>query len=336
MASSRTLLLLGLLAGLSGCAAAAPAGGAIVLAPADPGYQVATTAASPAIAGPGRGFPAGMPWASCYGTARQMGSLSKAASTFRLINLDADPDTGNFTPSQIATLKAGGRNRVISYLNLGSCEHWRSYWTSAPSGFVPAGRNRPAQLGAYDGYPDETWMDLANADYQRLIVDHVAPRLVARGVDGFYLDNLELVEHGAASTNGPCSAATRQGGLDLVRKLREKYPGLLIVMQNATSDVTRLGTTGGVAFATLLDGVAHEEVYQPRYDADAERELTAWRAMHLQPGGRPFWIGTEDYVGGASHTAATQQAYQASLAAGFSPYAADASGRQQILFYWSF
>src|SRR5260370_35880977 len=103
-------------------------------------------------------------------------------------------------------------------------------------------------------------MNLGNADYQKLIVEFVAPRLVAQGVDGFFLDNLEIVEHGTATSNGPCDATCAQGGLDLVGKLRAAFPDRLIVMQNATSDFTRLGQTGGVAFPSLLDGISHEEV----------------------------------------------------------------------------
>ena len=297
--------------------------------------QGAPTAEAVEKARPGRGFPDAAPWASSYGAASQVGDLGKAARTFRILNIDADPDIGNWTPAQIATLRAGGTNRVISYLNVGSMEEFRSYWKKAP-GFVAGRANRAAHLGRYDGYPDETWMDLGNADYQNLIVNYVAPRLVAQGVDGFFLDNMELVEHAADSKNGPCSASCRQGGLDLVRRLREKYPHLLIVMQNATSDVTRLGTTGGVAFPTLLDGVAHEEVYAPTYDADAERELQAWRAMKLTPGGRRFWIGTEDYVGDCSNVAGARAAYKRSRAQGFSPYATDASAQQQSICYWPF
>ena len=273
---------------------------------------------------------------SDYGSADMLGDLGKAAQTFRILNIDADPDTGNFTPAQINQLKAGGRNRVISYLDLGSMESSRSYWTTVPAGFVSGQSNTAAHLGPYSGYPNETWMDLSNPDYQKLILDYVAPRLVAQGVDGFYFDNLELVEHGPGDANGPCSAACRQGGLDLVRRLREKYPALLFVMQNATSDTTRLGQTGGVAFASLLDGVAHEEVYAPKKDALAESQLQSWRDMKLAPGGRPFWIGTEDYVGDCANTSTASAAYAASRAQGFSPYAADASAKQQSVCYWAF
>ena len=263
-----------------------------------------------------------------------MGDLKRVAKTFRFINIDADPDTGNFSPAQIQQLKSGGQNRVISYFNIGSCESFRSYWSKVPTPFVSAGRNSAAKLGPYDGYPDETWMNLGNADYQNLLVNYVAPRLVAQGVDGFFLDNMELVEHGARDKNGPCSAACRQGGLDLIAKLRRKYPNLLIIMQNATSDVTRLGKTGGVAFPTLLDGISHEEVFAPQADAGAQSELKAWKGMKLLPGGRAFWIGTEDYVGSGSNTALQKKVYAQSRAAGFSPYCADESGKQQTVFYW--
>ena len=299
--------------------------------------EAATPAASPpAVSAAGRGFPLTAPWVSCYGPAGQMGGLDKAAQTFRIFNIDADPGTGNFTPEQIAQLKAGGKNRVISYLNLGSMESSRAYWTQVPGGFVSGKANTAAHLGPYTGYPDETWMDLSNADYQHLLVDYVASRLVAQGVDGFYLDNLELVEHGPQDQNGPCSLACRQGGLDLVRRLREKYPNLLIVMQNATGDVTRLGMTGGASFPSLLDGIAHEEVYAPNPDASFLQELKKWQDTKLRPGGQSLWIATEDYVGSCANTDAARKVYAASRAQGFSPYVTDASAGQQGVCYWPF
>lgn len=283
-----------------------------------------------------RGFPAAAPWVSFYGTAAEMGDLAKVASTFRVINIDVDPGGGgNFTKAQITQLRAGGTNRVISYFNIGSCENYRTYWKSAP-GYVSCNDNKAAQRGPYDGYPDETWMDVGNADYQKLMVEYVAQRLIDMGVDGFFLDNLEIIEHGTATTNGPCDAKCAQGGLDLVRKLRERFPDALIVMQNATSDVTLKGTTGGVSFPTLLDGISHEEVYAPTPDGTAEAQLVSWSSAGLKPGGHPFFIATEDYVGDCTKTTAAKSAYDKSRAHGFSPYATDASAGQKVVCYWGF
>jgi cysteinyl-tRNA synthetase len=279
---------------------------------------------------------AGAPWMSYYNTDSAIGSMTQVSSTFRVMDLDLDPGIGNFTPEDVAALKANGQNVVLSYLNIGSCENFRSYWNNVPAGFVSCQANTAAQAGTYQGYRNETWMNLSNPDYQHLIVDYVAPRLVAQGADGFYLDNMEMVEHGTATTNGPCDATCAQGGLDLVRMLRAKYPSLVIVMQNATSNVTRLGQTGGVAFASLLDGIAHEEVYAPTYDASAERELLAWQTMKLTPNGHAFWIATLDYVGDCTQTAKAQAVYTRSRAHGFVPYASDASSGQNVVCYWGF
>ena len=259
-------------------------------------------------------------------------------ATYRIMDIDADPDLGGFSTTQIQQLKNGGKNKVLSYFNIGSCENFRGYWASVPAGFLSCSANKAAQLGTYSGYSDEVWMNPGNADYQRLVLDYIAPRLVARGVDGFYFDNMEIVEHGTDTKNGPCDAKCSQGGLDLIAKLRDKYPDMLFVMQNATSDRTRLGkatgAAGTVAFPTLLDGIAHEEVYKPRYDSYAEDELVKWSLLNLTPGGRKFWIGTLDYAGSCTNTTEAKSAYQSSRARGFSPSVSDASAGQQKVCYW--
>ncbi|QBC33031.1 endo alpha-1,4 polygalactosaminidase [Pandoraea sp. XY-2] len=289
-----------------------------------------------AVAAPtGRDIGIGAPWVSYYGNVAHL-DLARMASTFRLIDIDADPDQGNVTPAQIATLKADGTNRVISYLNLGACERFRSYWQHAPAGFLPCGRNRRAHLGRYDGYRDETWMNPSDPAYRKLIVSYVAPRLIAQGVEGFYLDNLELIEHGVRTRNGPCDTACQQGALDLVRELREAFPDKILVMQNATGPATRHGLTGGVAFASLLDGIAHEEVYAPTYDAAVERELLTWSREHPGMQGRKLWIGTLDYVGGCGNARQAKIVFSRSRARGFSPSVSDASAGQNVVCYWGF
>src|SRR3954467_3158469 len=98
------------------------------------GIAIAVVAAgAPAApAGPAparqRGIRENAPWVSFYGTARQIGDLRRVAGAFRLLNIDADPPAGNFTRADIETLRAGGRNTVLSYLNVGACERYRSYW----------------------------------------------------------------------------------------------------------------------------------------------------------------------------------------------------------------
>ena len=299
----------------------------------------ATTPVDATAPGAGRGFPTAGPWVSFYGSASGV-DLAKLATSFRVINVDVDPggstNGGNFTNAQIQQMRAGGQNRVLSYLDLGSCENFRSYYSTDPAGHKSC-TSSGALTTTYSGYPDEKWANLSNAAYQDLMVNYVATRLAARGIDGFYLDNLEVVEHGANTSNGPCDATCSQGGLDLVWQLRQKFPDLLIVMQNATSDVTRLGTTHGVPYPSLLDGVAHEEVYSNGGDQGSRSEMLAWKKMGLTVNGRPFWLATEDYVGSCSAQtkAAAQMITMQSTQDGFSPYVTDDSGGQDAPCFWS-
>ena len=282
----------------------------------------------------GRGFPQAGPWVSFYGPADGL-DLGKIASTFRIINIDADPEGANFTKAQLEILKDSGNNRVISYLNVGSCEEFRSYWDTEPPGFASC-VSSGALTTPYDGYPDEMWADLSNTAYRDLLVNYVAPRLVDMGVDGFFLDNLEVVEHGANTNNGPCDDTCSQGGLDLIWELRQKFPDKLIVMQNATSDVTRLGTTHGVDYPSLLDGISHEEVYSNGGDEQSREEMLAWKGMGLTVNGFAFWVACEEYAGACSAAAKPEAdaLYAAAAADGLSAYVTDESGQQQGPCYW--
>lgn len=280
-----------------------------------------------------RGIPSQGHWLVSYGSAKELGDLNQVANTFRTIIIDVDPHNQPFTTDDIKTLKGkAGQNRVLSYLNIGACENWREYWGNVSAGFKSCKANTGAQLGPYSGY-DEVWMNPGNAEYQKLILDYVAPRLAAQGIDGFFFDNLEVIE-----SNAKCKGMCKQGGLDLIRKLREKYPSMLFVMNNATGDLTRTGVTGGVPFRGLLDGVIHESVYTPSDNKEAIDQLLKWKALNLKPGGQPFFIGTLDFIGSCDkkNTSAALKIYDRSKKDGFSPYIADASNKLREVCYWDF
>ena len=224
---------------------------------------------------------------------------------------------------------------------MGSCESFRSYYTTNPAGHKSC-QGSGALTDKYFGFDDEMWADLSSAAYQDLIVNYVAPRLAAQGVDGFFLDNMEVVEHGASpSQGGPCSATCSQGGLDLVWQLRQKFPDKLIVMQNAVTKTTRQGTTHGVAYPSLLDGISVESLFangsRVATDTSNLTEVLAWRALGLQPGGHPFWLGAEDYLGAcsAANKGTATSLTATSSAMGLSEYVTDASGQQHTPCYGS-
>jgi cysteinyl-tRNA synthetase len=265
-----------------------------------------------------RNLPASPVWAVYYGTAAQT-HIDQLASSFNVIVIDADPgtDTPNFTPAQITALKAHGA-KVLGYLNVGACETWRAYWTTAPTGFVSCGANHAAHLGHYSGYSNEYWMNVGNAAYQNLIINYVAPRLAATGVDGFMLDNFEIVGHDANAAQGPCDARCKQGGLDLVAQLRTKFPNASIVL-NAAPTSAISGSSGGIPFPMLVDGDFAEEVFLPSLDSALLQALLTWKRTEAQLPRSTFFTGSLDYVSSCSATSNAQSGWKASIAAGLSP-----------------
>ena len=102
-----------------------------------------------------------------------------AAGNYDLIVVDADA----FTAAEIRKLKAKGA-KVLTYLNVGAVETDRSYFSAAKrSGLI---------LGPYDNWPGEYWVT-AQKDEWRQIILGLATTLKAKGVDGFWVDNLDVL-----------------------------------------------------------------------------------------------------------------------------------------------
>jgi len=101
--------------------------------------------------------------------------------------------------------------------------------------------------------------------------------------------------------------------------------------------VTRLGTTHGVPYPSLLDGLSHEETYTSGTDPGIRTEMLAWKSLGLNVNGRPFWLATEDYVGAcsAARKPDADAIYAEAMADGLSAYVTDDSGSQQGPCFWS-
>ncbi|MGF6768429.1 cysteinyl-tRNA synthetase [Paraburkholderia sp. GAS199] len=279
-----------------------------------------------------RNLPTSPVWAVYYGRGSAI-DIAQTAATFNVIVIDADPGTGTpaFSATQIAALKAKGA-KVLSYLNFGACEKSRTYWTTVPTGFVSCGANTAAQISKYSGF-QEYWMNPANADYQNLIVNYIAPRLAATGIDGFMLDNFEIVGHGANSSSAPCNATCAQGGLDLVKQLRDRFPNLALV-PNAAPVSAIGGTTGGVSFPWLIDGVIAEQVFLPSTSTSIVQLLKSWQSTEQNLGRSAFLVGSLDYASSCTASSTAQTAWTAAQQAGFSPSISTVS--LDSICWWSF
>jgi hypothetical protein len=90
-------------------------------------------------------------------------------------------DAQYFSREQIDAFKSGGRT-VYSYLNIGSLEDFRDYFDDY-SGLT---------LGAYENWDGEYWIDASDAVWQAFVTDELAPALLEKDIDGFFVDNCDV------------------------------------------------------------------------------------------------------------------------------------------------
>ena len=118
-----------------------------------------------------------------YGVCLESKHKSKvlaAAGGYDLLVIDAQ----DFTGGEITHLKAGGKTKILSYINVGAIEDDRSYFSAA--------KKDGLLLGKYDNWPGEYWVAAQKSEWKAIILG-LASSLAAKGVDGFWVDNLDIL-----------------------------------------------------------------------------------------------------------------------------------------------
>ena len=70
---------------------------------------------------------------------------------------------------------------VYTYLNIGSIENFRTYYTTYAE----------LAIGKYEHWDEEEWVDVASPDWQKFI-GQLSQELYEKGVDGFFIDNCDV------------------------------------------------------------------------------------------------------------------------------------------------
>lgn len=73
-------------------------------------------------------------------------------------------------------------NEVYSYINIGSIEDFRPYYEAF----------KDLYLGKYENWEEEVWIDASNPNWQSFILNDLAPSLLSKGIDGFFVDNVDV------------------------------------------------------------------------------------------------------------------------------------------------
>ena len=96
---------------------------------------------------------------------------------YKLVVIDAQ----YFSKRDIDNFKAVG-HQVYSYINIGSLENFRDYYDDYKS----------LTLGPYENWDEEYWMDVSKSAWQEFITKDLAPSLLKKDIDGFFVDNCDV------------------------------------------------------------------------------------------------------------------------------------------------
>lgn len=194
---------------------------------------------------------------------------------------------------------------VLGYLSVGTIESYRPWYRLL----------KRYRLEAWKDWNDEFYADVSRRGYRRAIIRKVAPPLLAKGFDGLFLDNTDMIE---------------------ARRYRSETKGMRILIRG----LSRLtGSDGGLLFAQngasvigpslpYLDGWNREDV-SFTYDFDRRRYEAVRRGDHVAAlreleriGAAGLLVTATDYVAAGNRRAETR-ALDAACGAGGLSYVSD-------------
>ncbi len=149
-------------------------------------------------------------------------------------------DAQYFSADEIDALKENNGS-VYSYLNVGSIENFRDYFEEYED----------ITLAPYENWDEEYWIDVSKESWQSFIVDELAPSLIEKGIDGFFIDNTDVYYN---------------------FEEEEIYQGLVNILSQLKDTDMKVLINGGDVFVTkyleengnlddILDGVNQESVF---------------------------------------------------------------------------
>ncbi len=171
-------------------------------------------------------------------------------------------DAQNVSAEDVGSLKAHGR-RIYSYLNVGSLEEFRDYYSTF-EGFT---------LSAYDNWPGEYWIDVSEQAWQDYVVDNIAAELVLKGADGFFIDNTDvyyLYQH----------SWIYKGLVKIITRLKDTYH-LPIIINGGDMFVSKLMDDGK---SDIINGINQESVFSTieDYENGVFGEQTAMDRAYME------------------------------------------------------
>ena len=174
--------------------------------------------------------------------------LQQLTKSYQTMVLDAT----NLDKSDIKQLHSESQ-QIFAYLNVGALETSNSFYQDF----------KDLTFKPYDNWPDESWIDVTDSAWQDFLVHQLAQSLKDEGVDGLFLDNLDVYDH----DQRPEVYAS------LVQLLKEfQSKGLPVIINGGSTFVSQLVAENPKLARQLIYAVNQESVFLA-YDFDAVKPV---------------------------------------------------------------
>lgn len=166
-------------------------------------------------------------------------------------------DAQYFSAEQIAALHQSGHT-VYSYINIGSVEDFRPYYNDY----------KAYTIADYENWEGERWVDVSKDVWKDFILKKLAPEILAKGVDGLFVDNTDIY---------------------YIKETKEIFSGVADILKGLQAMDTYVSVNGGDTFvmeylekggrfSDIADAVNQETVFsaieweEERFSQNPEKE----------------------------------------------------------------
>jgi len=237
-------------------------------------------------------------FAFAIGDGTLRGNLSRRYARFDLVVVDGESATAR----QVAAIRRASGGLVLAYLDVGTIENYRGWYKAA----------KPFRLD-YWGDWGEWYANVNAAGFRSLLLGRVAPRMLAKGFDGLFLDNTDMTETHSAQKPGMRALVA---GLSRLVRARGK---LLMAQNGADVNWPLRRFYSGINFEDVSFSYDFDRHAYYRREASAvaqaQRNIRRYRRAGLK-------VTATDYLV-ARKTREAQIAVRNACSAGALPYISD-------------
>ena len=161
---------------------------------------------------------------------------------------------------------------TFGYLSLGEAAHDRGYF--------PAARQAGVLLGGNPNWPGSFYVDLRKPAWQHLVLDQLAPAILAQGFQGLFLDTLDdaaFLEKADPKRN----AGMVEAAAGLVHALHVRFPNAPIILNRAYEIQAQVAPDlwGVLGESVLTDYAFAKKQYVRQSASDASWQMDQLRTL---------------------------------------------------------